>query len=233
MEETISRRLFLKKAAITAGVIGLTGIIGADAGKRALMEPEIEFPRKIITKDDKMIRMLVTYASKCGSTGEIAAVLGEELSKGGFAVDIFPVDEIQTLKPYEFVVLGTALRFEKPLNEMMNFISKYKRDISDKKIAYFSTGVYMRDPSIENQNKTRKMLEPLKVSLPEPVSEAMFAGKVDYKKIAPFWRFLISMDSSGLMREGDWRDWQVIRTWGKQLVEQFSGKTTFYNGSIQ
>jgi len=218
MGKTIGRREFLKKAGITAGVLALTG---AGAAQSILIEPEIDFPEKQLIKEGKMSKILIAYASKCGSTGEIAVAIGDELNKGGFSVDVLPVQKVQSLEPYDSIVLGTALRFEKPLNEMMDFITKFGREIPSKKIACFSAGVYMREPSEENRAKTEKMLEPMMAVLPDPVGVALFGGKIDYKTIAPFWRFLVSMDSSGLMREGDSRDWAAISAWAVTIGGQF------------
>jgi menaquinone-dependent protoporphyrinogen oxidase len=222
MERSISRRTFFKKAGITAGVLVLAGASGAGAVKYAVTEPEIIFPRQKYQKDDGMSKILVTYASKCGSTGEVAVAIAEELRKSNFPVDVLPVDDVNSLDPYSAVILGTALRFEKPLNEMMDFINKFNQVLPQKKIACFSAGVYMRDPTTQNRTKTEKMLEPMMTALPKPVSMAMFGGKVDYKKIAPFWRFLVSMDSSGLMSEGDGRNWEMIRSWARELSKEIS-----------
>jgi menaquinone-dependent protoporphyrinogen oxidase len=221
MERSISRRTFFKKAGITAGVLAVTGAAGVGAVKYAVTEPEINLPRQIIQKDDGMSKIVVAYASKCGSTGEIAVAIAEELQKINLNVDVLPVDDVNSLDAYSAVILGTALRFEKPLNEMMDFINKFNQVLPQKKIACFSAGVYMRDPTTQNRTKTEKMLEPMMTALPKPVSLAMFGGKVDYKKIAPFWRFLVSMDSSGLMREGDGRDWEMIRAWARNLGNEF------------
>jgi hypothetical protein len=45
-----------------------------------------------------------------------------------------------------------------------------------------------------------------------------FGGKVDYGRIGLFWRFIAGRDKSGEMEEGDWRDWEAIRSWASELV---------------
>ncbi len=223
MDTSISRRTFLRRAGITAGAIALTGVAGMSAAKYAVTEPETVLPRQIVAKENGMSKTLIAYASKCGSTGEIAVAIAEELQKSNFSIEVLPVQEVVSLESYDHVILGTALRFEKPLNEMMDFITRFSKDFSSRKIACYSAGVYMRDPSPINRAKTEKMLESMMDALPEPVSVAMFGGMVDYKKIAPFWRFLVTLDSSGLMREGDGRDWGAIKGWARNLGTKFLG----------
>src|SRR5574337_992444 len=53
-----------------------------------------------------MKRILVTYATMAGSTAEVARAVGEEIARGGWQVDVLPLDDVKTLEPYDGVVLG-------------------------------------------------------------------------------------------------------------------------------
>ncbi len=55
------------------------------------------------------IRTLVAYASRTGSTAEIAAEIGKTLSACGFAVDVLPIREKPQLDGYQAVVIGSAV----------------------------------------------------------------------------------------------------------------------------
>ncbi|GAG24195.1 unnamed protein product, partial [marine sediment metagenome] len=44
-----------------------------------------------------MNRILVAYATMAGSTVEVAQVVGEEIAKSGYQVDILPISEIKDL----------------------------------------------------------------------------------------------------------------------------------------
>ena len=54
-------------------------------------------------------RILVAYASKHGSTREIAQAIGDVLRDAGFAVKVAAVSTVSDLSPYDAVVLGSAL----------------------------------------------------------------------------------------------------------------------------
>ena len=43
------------------------------------------------------MKLLVTYTSKYGSTAEIAEVIGGELGKRGYQVEVKSVDEVDSL----------------------------------------------------------------------------------------------------------------------------------------
>ena len=56
-----------------------------------------------------MKKVLVTYASKCGSTAEVAQVIAERLAQQGDGVDVKPVEEVHDLAGYDAVVVGSVI----------------------------------------------------------------------------------------------------------------------------
>ncbi len=53
--------------------------------------------------------ILVAYASKYGSTEEVAETIGQVMSETGFQVDLQPVADVKSLEAYDAVVLGAAI----------------------------------------------------------------------------------------------------------------------------
>jgi flavodoxin len=54
--------------------------------------------------------MLVAYASKAGSTGEVTEVIGRVLCDEGAAVEVKPIREVDDPSGYGAVVVGGAVR---------------------------------------------------------------------------------------------------------------------------
>jgi len=50
-------------------------------------------------------KILVTYATRAGSTTEIAAEIGQTLVARGFNVEVKPVKEVSSLAGYQSVIL--------------------------------------------------------------------------------------------------------------------------------
>ncbi|PKL55421.1 MAG: flavodoxin, partial [Methanomicrobiales archaeon HGW-Methanomicrobiales-6] len=69
-------------------------------------------------------RILVAYATRYGSTAEVAEAIGEELRKAGITVDVQPVGEVQDLSPYRAAVIGSPIYMGKWLPESQVFIEK-------------------------------------------------------------------------------------------------------------
>ncbi|MBN1440829.1 MAG: flavodoxin domain-containing protein [Anaerolineales bacterium] len=163
-------------------------------------------------------RILIAYASKCGSTGGVAEEIGKMLCESGAAVDVKRVQDVRDLQPYRAVILGTALRMEKPLPEAVNFAKKNRAILAALPTACFSVGLAMKEDTPENREKTKRMLAPLWSEIPNPVGVGLFGGKLDYSTLSPILRWMFSLDKSGEMAEGDWRDWDSIRAWAKELL---------------
>ena len=56
-----------------------------------------------------VMHVLVAFATKHGSTGEIAAAIGSTLRNAGLEADVRSARDVATIAPYEAVVLGSAL----------------------------------------------------------------------------------------------------------------------------
>jgi menaquinone-dependent protoporphyrinogen oxidase len=163
-----------------------------------------------------MPNTLIAYASKYGSTGEIAEYIGQVLREAGDRVEVRRVQDVDDLSPYQSVIIGSATRMDKVLPDVLKFGQKHQAALRQLKTAYFVVGVTMKQDTPENRQKAEGFLTPL-CQIKEPVSMGLFAGKLDYKKIGFFWRLLASKDKTGFMAEGDFRDWETIRAWALEV----------------
>jgi menaquinone-dependent protoporphyrinogen oxidase len=167
------------------------------------------------------VRILIAYASKYGSTGEIAGCIGEVLQGAGIEVDVRTVEAVADVSSYDGVLVGSATRMDKLLPDALKFARKHESELRGMRTAYFVVGVTMKQDTPENREKVRGFLEPL-CRIREPIGLGLFAGKLDYSKLRFYWRALASRDKSGLMAEGDFRDWNAIRAWAHEMASAFS-----------
>jgi len=147
-------------------------------------------------------RVLVAYASKCGSTGEVAEAIGQVLCDAGMAVDVRRVQDVQDLHPYRAVVIGSAARMGRLLPDAVRFAKKHAQALSGMTTAYFTTGTTMKEDTPENRKMAASFLDPLR-QIKEPVGLGLFAGKVDPATLEPLWRLLMSQVKSGAMAAGE------------------------------
>jgi menaquinone-dependent protoporphyrinogen oxidase len=218
--KTTTRRRFLL---IAAGAVGATMLVGGGALAVGLQEPPLELPNASYGKEDAMgQRILVAYASKCGSTGETAQTIAEVLSQSGIAVDVRLAKEVKELSPYRAVVLGSAVRMGRLLGEVEEFAKTNQSALSNLPTAYFTLCTTMKEDTPANRETVTGYFASLR-AIKEPVALGLFAGKVDHSTLPPLWRFFASRDKSGAMAEGDYRDWPAIHAWAAQVGSALVG----------
>jgi len=164
-------------------------------------------------------KMLVTYASRTGSTAETAGEIARILSEDGTRVDLLPVDDVTDLSPYQAVVVGSAIQSQMWLPEAVRFVRKYRAGLKQKPFAMFSLCMTL---AMKNGEKYRPdilaWLAPVR-SLVKPVSEGLFAGVLKIRRIPSLsdrLKFRMSV-LFGVWKEGDHRDLEAIRSWAEEL----------------
>lgn len=68
-------------------------------------------------------RVLVAYASKYGSTQEVAEAIANTLRENGLAVELEPMKKVKKLEDYGAIVLGAPIYTLHLHKEANNFLS--------------------------------------------------------------------------------------------------------------
>jgi menaquinone-dependent protoporphyrinogen oxidase len=164
-------------------------------------------------------KILVTYASRAGSTAGVAEAVGRTLAEGGAQVDVLPVDDVVDLSPYGAVVVGSAIQDKRWLPEAMQFMQAHRKELSERPFAAFLVCMTLAMPGREKyRDSVKSWLDPVR-AMAGPVSEACFAGALDIGKIPSLsdrLKFRLSV-LLGVWKEGDHRDWNAIRAWAESL----------------
>ena len=158
-------------------------------------------------------RVLVAYASKAGSTIEIAAEIGKVFKDRSFAVDVLPINKVTDVTIYRAVVLGSAIRIGKILPEAMSFIERNQETLKTMPFAMFIVCLTLRKDDPCNRETVRAYLDPV-YKIVEPASVGLFAGVLNMKRLGMGERMLAKMIQAP---EGDFRQWDQIDTWARSL----------------
>lgn len=160
--------------------------------------------------------ILVAYATKCGSTIEVAQAIGETLALNGTSVDIKPIKDIAEINGYDAFVIGSAIRMAQWLPEAKEFVQKYQTQLSKLPTAIFSVHILNQGDGPDANKERLAYTAPVR-DLLAPISEAFFPGKIEQSQLAFTERLLFKMVKSP---EGDFRDWNLVRGWGDKLKSQ-------------
>ena len=159
-------------------------------------------------------KILVAYATRAGSTAEIASVIGETLAAHGAAVDVLPLNNVTSLADYQAVVIGSAIRFGGWLPEAVKFVEQNREALSQRPLAIFAAHILNMDDDETSRQNRQLYLEPVR-KLVTPRVEAWFAGVGDPKKVSFVERQLYKMVKAP---QGDYRNWPAVRAWAESLL---------------
>ncbi|MBN2386245.1 MAG: flavodoxin domain-containing protein [Anaerolineales bacterium] len=208
--QSLNRRQFLKiaGASTAATVLTCSGLSFA-----ATRRPSIPAIHACYGETSAMRKTLVTYATRAGATGEVADLIGQVLASSGTWVDVLPVENVHNLGDYQSVIVGSAIRYGRWLPEAAEFIHGNLSTLATRPLAYFTVCMAVREDTPQNRARAEEFVQPVRALL-EPRASAIFAGKVDHGRLTLAERLI-----SGIiqMPQGDFRDWQAIRSWGETL----------------
>jgi len=168
--------------------------------------------------------ILVTYASRAGSTAEIAEAIGKTLSEGGAQVDVMPMNAVKDLSAYRAVVVGSAIRGSKWLPEAIQFIQNHQSTLKQRPFAMFTVCITLAMKNAESyRSGVEGWVAPVR-ALVKPLDEGFFAGLLDFKKLPVNWDTLMLRltVALGIFPRGDHRDWNAIHNWAKGLTSVMS-----------
>lgn len=164
-------------------------------------------------------KTLVTYASRTGSTAQIAEAICKTLSQSGEEIELVPMQDVKELSNYHAVIIGSPIRKSQWLPEAMQFLQTHRVELASKHVATFTVCITMAMSNEERyQNAVRQWIAPVR-SLVHPVSEGLFAGRLDFKKLpwtldTLLFRATVAL---GILPSGDHCDWNAVQTWAQGL----------------
>ncbi len=163
-------------------------------------------------------KVLVTYASRLGSTAGVAEAIGETLTQEGLEVDVLPMRDVHDIEDYRAVVAGSAIRDKLWLPEALYFMQTHRETLQQKPFAPFLVCMTLAMKNKKHASAVKAWLHPVSQQV-QPISEGYFAGVLDISKI-PSWLDRVKFRLSvllGVWDEGDHRDWDAIRAWATEL----------------
>jgi len=136
---------------------------------------------------------LVAYASECGTTGEVAVAIGDALCEDGNTVETKCIKNVNDIKNYDAVIIGSAILYEDWMPEAREFVKNNQDILNNMPVAYFITCMALSSNDDAAMQKAIEYSDKLCDLVPQvkPVSVGRFAGVLDYSKI-PFFKRLLA-----------------------------------------
>lgn len=165
---------------------------------------------------------LIAYATRYGSTQEVAEAVADALRGAGLAVDIQPARKVRSLAGYSAVVLGAPIYMFRWHKDALRFLSQHREALTERPIAIFALGPFTSGDEEEWQG-SREQLDKALEEFPwlTPVALEVFGGKFDPEKLRfPYKLFMREVPAADL------RDWTAIQAWAANLVAKFQSASS-------
>lgn len=213
MPDDISRREFATAMAVVAGV----ALLPATGCAKSTTAPArtVETPSSSYGEDVGMGAVLVGYATRNGSTVEVAEEIGRTLGARGYSVSLQPMAEVASLEGYDAVVLGSAINGGRWLPEAREYADAHASELTAVPLAVFCVHAMNTGAGERKRERRLAYINDIREQL-SPAEEGFFAGTgLDPDDTSAFTRWMFKLFGGDV--EGDGRDWDAIREWAGGL----------------
>lgn len=163
--------------------------------------------------------VLVTYASKHGSTRGIAEAIGGRLRERGLDAEVRPVGEVAGLDGYEALVIGSAVYLGSWRKEALTFLDRHAETLHRVPTWLFSSGPTGTDPTDSALlDKQQRRLDAVGAR-----DHHVFRGAIDPEHLGFLERRAVKAAKSPL---GDFRDWRDVGRWADDIVDRTPAERT-------
>ena len=151
----------------------------------------------------------MTYASRHGSTAEVAEAIATVLGEQGHRTDLRAARGVAGLGAYDAVVLGGALYMGRLHADARHFLVRHRDELARMPVAVFAMGP--TDLEERHVAEARGELDRALHHVPEvrPLAVTVFGGVIDPAAL----HFPLNR-----MKPADARDWDAIRGWAAGLA---------------
>jgi menaquinone-dependent protoporphyrinogen oxidase len=180
-------------------------------------------------------KVLIVYGTRYGATESTSAEIARVLQGEGLEVKVVSAkkEKVKDISPYDLIIVGSGMQMGKWTGEPEAFLNQFQKELANKKVAIFISSA--AQALIEHEKKTEEIEKNTKQNLEEkaakynlhPISLVTFGGVWDFNKMNFLFRKTLSsfkprIEAAGFkeIKPGlyDTRDWNVIRTWAKDLA---------------
>src|SRR5512142_1404640 len=152
-----------------------------------------------------MVNVLLAYATRNGSTQQVAEAVAASLREAGAQVTVWPARAArETAAGYDLIVLGAPLYSGRWHRDAHRFLKRHRRELAGVPVAVFAMGP--RNDTAEAWQRSRAQLDRAlaKHGWLTPVAVTVFGG--------------VDPPGRGRRPRRDLRNWQAIDAWAADTL---------------
>jgi len=166
--------------------------------------------------------ILIAYATRGGSTAEVAQAIGVALEQAGLRAEVLPVAQVPSLLGREALILGAPLYVGRFPKEFRQFIGSHRTSLRALRTWCFVLGPTRREPKDFDAARNQAMKQLGRYPWLRPEDVHILGGRWNMNTI-PFPFSLVRRIPGNPLAKipaEDIRDWTEIREWAAGIAAQ-------------
>jgi menaquinone-dependent protoporphyrinogen oxidase len=155
--------------------------------------------------------VLVTAASKHGSTDEIARIIAGMLDDAGLDALIRDPETVDSVERFEAVVIGSAVYMGGWLAPAIEFVERFGPALAERPVWLFSSGPIGEPPKPDGEPRH---IEAMRAAT-NAVDHRIFAGRLVRSELGVRERIAVKAVGAAY---GDFRAWMDIAEWAQGIA---------------
>jgi menaquinone-dependent protoporphyrinogen oxidase len=185
-----------------------------------------------------MTTALIVHASRHGGSAGIAERIGEVLREAGVEATVRPAKGLPDPRPFDACIVGAGVYMGSWVEDGIVFLDRYAPVLATKPVWIFSSGPLpgsTKEPTKPGADPVEVALGPAEgpgsggrrkleavAARVQPREHRVFTGAYSPddppKTIAERFVRMMPM-AKGILPEGDFRDWQSIEAWAREIAD--------------
>jgi menaquinone-dependent protoporphyrinogen oxidase len=168
--------------------------------------------------------VLIAYASRGGSTAEIAQAMGAALHEAGLESEIVPVGEIGSISGKTTVILGAPLYVGRFPKEFYKFLVSNRAALAASRCWCFVVGPTRNEPEDFESARMQASKQLLRYGWFHPVDVHIFGGRWSLQGLPFPFSLALHLPGNPLAKipPSDIRDWAAIHDWTMGIACQIA-----------
>ncbi|MFD0000440.1 flavodoxin domain-containing protein [Nocardia sp. NPDC127526] len=170
-------------------------------------------------------RILVAYATRYGSTREVAERVADTLRAAGLEVDCRAMEDVDAIDDYRGFVLGAPFYYGHWPRPARRFLTRFCTTLGHRDVAVFATGqVDVRQPMSEVSAQIEALTA--RYDWLHPIAVGMFGGRWDPALLTGWHRVLRRLPASPMrvLPASDLRSWPDIEKWAGTVATKLKSR---------
>jgi menaquinone-dependent protoporphyrinogen oxidase len=157
------------------------------------------------------MKVLVTAASKHGSTAEIARAIGAVLETQQLDVDVLTPEQVERIAGYDAVVLGSGVYAGHWLKLAKEFVDRHEDELRERPLFVFSSGPVGEPPKESDEPAEIDSVD----AATHPIDHRIFGGRLTPSQLGPFEKLITKVVKAPMI---DDRPWDDIVDWAREIA---------------